>query len=241
MTTIAKIIEDFVKFGPVVRKLKSSSRGNPKFCGVYLLKPNKAEKIYVGSHADLYMRPVQHLHLLRHNRHWNVELQKAYNKNPSLDVLFFVTETREEAYDFEQKILDKYYDTGLLFNKAKNARLAMEGLEVSLDTRNKLSLAGKGRPHSAEHAKKISESLKGQKFTPERIAKIKAKAQSRDHTRLKAMSLVAALASAKKVFIQGIVYSSIAEAVRSLKLPSSTVRKRLSSKAERFKDWYRIE
>ena len=55
---------------------------------------------------------------------------------------------------------------------AEKTRIRMTGSKLSLETRKKLSLLHKGVPKSEAHKRKLSQSLKGRKHSPERIKAI---------------------------------------------------------------------
>lgn len=130
-----------------------------KLCGVYILHHLPSGKLYVGSTADLYGRHNDHLGNLRLGVHPVKELQHLYRESGGLDsVLQFesiITEDRDEAYACEQRILDDLKDSGLLLNKAIDAKSP-----------------NKGRQHSNSHKQAIAESLRGREHSPERKEKI---------------------------------------------------------------------
>lgn len=234
-STVLEAVEAFHKLGEVVKRVPSCSHGKAHYCGAYLLKHMKTGRLYVGSHANLYSRPYQHSYLLRHQKHWNKELQAAYNDDPNLDQFIIVTNTREEGYQCEQAILDKYHGTGVLFNVAKDAKLAMTGLEVSDETRLKLSQAGKGRPHTEEHRMRISEANMGHRHSDATIAKMKERALARgvrpDLTR------IAAEANSVKIEADGVIYPSKKAAGAAHGIAPNTVSKRIRSKNPDFASW----
>jgi predicted GIY-YIG superfamily endonuclease len=117
----------------------------PKEPGVYLIQDGITGKAYVGSTGNLNNRLSIHLCELRNNKHYNKELQNLYNANPDLSVAALPLENKETAYEFEQAILDDFYDSGLLTNKAKFVKQSAKDLPVSDATREKISQANKGK------------------------------------------------------------------------------------------------
>jgi group I intron endonuclease len=232
---ILEAIEEFRKLGEVVHRVPSCSHGKPKYCGVYLLKHSKSGRLYVGSHANLYSRPYQHSHLLNRRKHWSAEMQAAYDDDPNFEQFLIVTNDREEAYRFEQLIVDKYFDTGLLFNIGKNVKLPNKGRPVSVMTRVKLSRAGKGRPHSEEHRMRISEANAGHVHSPDTIAKIKEKALVRGIN--PALTQLAAEKNSVKVSADGVTFPSKKAAANAAGIAESTVTKRILSSNPAFASW----
>lgn len=228
-------VEAFVSMGNIVDRVPSCSHGKVKYTGAYLLKHIGTGKLYVGSHSNLYSRPYQHNHLLKNKTHWNKELQEAYDESPEFSKFIIVTETREEAYDIEQAILDKYHGTGVLFNIAKDSKIPMAGLEVSDETRSKLSEATKGRPKSDEHRMKISLAAMGHKHSPETIAKLVAAAKARGIR--PELTLLAAEKCSVKVEADGVIYPSKKAAAKAFNLAESSVTKRILSKNPDFDSW----
>ena len=48
--------------------------------GIYVIRNLKNDKVYVGSAKNFNKRKHTHFLLLNKNQHWNVKLQRAYNK-----------------------------------------------------------------------------------------------------------------------------------------------------------------
>jgi hypothetical protein len=233
------VIDAFIQYGSATQKVQSSSHGKSKLFGAYLLRHVKTGKVYVGSHHDLYLRPYQHKSLLRNHKHFVPEFQAAFNDDPELEVFFIITNTRQQGYEIEQEILDRFHGTGLLFNQAKDARLAQKGLVVNAATRKKLSLAGKGRPHSEEHKRKLKLARVGWRNSPEAIEKMKASAKRRGIN--PEMTRLAALKNARPVMVEGQRYESIKAVSQAFGLYASTVIKRLNSKNPKFANWFYVK
>lgn len=129
--------------------------------GAYLIHDTVTGKHYIGSTSDLHKRKLRHESDLRCNVHKNKELQNAFNENnenklePRFNFVQINLETREDAFDYEQLILDDYINSGLLFNVAFNARSSPTGLPRSQETRDKISLGHIGKKLSPEHIEKM--------------------------------------------------------------------------------------
>lgn len=138
---------------------------NTSYCGVYIIHDIFNNKIYVGSTNHLQLRYHSQHDLLKKNQHYNIELQIAFNCGNVIHFYSRITSTREEAYDIEQNLLDKYRNSNMLFNIAQCARYNNFGMN-----------------HSEEHKQRIANSLRGVKHAPERVAKNKEAGIRRAHS-----------------------------------------------------------
>lgn len=84
--------------------------------GAYVLTDVRSGKFYVGSSGELEKRLTRHLYDLRRNTHHCSPLQELWNKRGELVETIFPTDTREEAYQLEQDLLDRFKDSNLLLN-----------------------------------------------------------------------------------------------------------------------------
>jgi group I intron endonuclease len=123
--------------------------------GVYIIKNTVTNKIYIGSSASkggIKERLRHHKSALKHNRHANNYLQKAYNKHGSEA---FTYETLEECLptkclEREQHYLDLYksYDASIGYNLCSTAGNTL-GKHHSLETRKKIAQNREyGTPHN---------------------------------------------------------------------------------------------
>jgi predicted GIY-YIG superfamily endonuclease len=113
--------------------------------GAYVIEHAKTGKIYVGSTGDLGNRKRGNICQLKKGKHHNGPLQTAFNTDTELSFLLIPTDTREEAYQYEQKLINHHSSTGLLFNIAPDVKSTGKGLVRSEKTRQLISDAGKGR------------------------------------------------------------------------------------------------
>lgn len=134
-----------------------------KVSGIYYIRNNDNQKLYIGSAISIFHRLAQHKRLLRKSKHFNSHLQSAWNKygekafefeilcNCSLDELI----TKEEYYiqTFSSNIPSKGY------NKRLDCSTNL-GTKASEETRKKLSISHLGHKRSPEAHKKIIDSQK---------------------------------------------------------------------------------
>lgn len=147
----------------------------------YVLTHVPSGCFYVGSTSNPKRRLKEHLTSLKKGDHHCVKLQTLYNQAPTVKITeCFITDTREDAYDLEQGLLDARCDDPNLLNVAKNARHSWLGLNHSEETKQKIGAAQKGelnhsfrKSPTQEHRDKISNANKGYKHSPEAREKIR--------------------------------------------------------------------
>ena len=188
----------------------------------------KSQLAYVGSTDDLYVRRLNHENALKANKHHNRLIQAAYNDDPNIQFKAIITETREEAYDYEQDILNRYFETGLLFNLACNARVFGKGLKRSIEHNKKISKAGSGKKHeyipTAEQRYGMGSANRGKKLSTDTTDKMRLSTGTKS----------------KPLSANGVIYPSLKAAARKLGLSKSAIKNRCLNKAEYFKDYFFI-
>ena len=135
--------------------------------GIYEIKNKINGRRYIGSAANIKVRWMQHVSLLKRNRHDNKHLQHAWDKYSADAFEFNVLElcfpwsltVRENAWFAKFKPEEKY-------NMAPTAG-SLLGIKRSDETKAKMSAAQKGRGFSSETRAKISASKKGKKASLE--------------------------------------------------------------------------
>lgn len=148
--------------------LKDTSRNKN---GVYCIKNAIDRRLYIGSTVlGFYDRFKSHLYFLRKNQHGNAYLQAFVNKHGEDKLIFEIleiVEDKEKVLEREQAWIDQYWETGLLFNTARDAKAPMLGRKLTEESKKKMSQSQKGNTYclghkkSDETKKKTSLALKG--------------------------------------------------------------------------------
>lgn len=132
--------------------------------GIYSIGNKVNGKIYIGSSFNLEKRRSQHFSNLRHARHGNIHLQRAWNLYGENAFEFEVVEfcDVDECKKCEQEWLD-FFNTkrpDSLYNISLDACRPARGRTLSQETRKKMSDAAKSRPASRPAGFKHSEETK---------------------------------------------------------------------------------
>lgn len=143
-------------------------------CGIYKISNKACNKFYIGSSVNIHERWKRHLRDLRHNKHQNILLQRAYNKYGESNFTFEIIEVvgdrknllqREQHYlEKLNAVIDGYNICGVAGNRY--------GVKHTKESKDKMSRARKGVPLSEECKKHMSESRKGHKVSQETRLKL---------------------------------------------------------------------
>ena len=153
--------------------------------GIYKIKNKANNKIYIGSAAGkrgIIDRWYQHKSKLKHNRHCNNYLQKAYNKYGSSNFIYEIIEEclPEQCLQREQYYLDilKSYDPIIGYNLCKIAGNTL-GRKHSKETKLKIAAnriygepVNKNKKANKESRVKMSEAQKNSKICRENLQKL---------------------------------------------------------------------
>jgi group I intron endonuclease len=123
--------------------------------GIYCIQNSLDSKSYIGSSVNIIARWKEHKRYLRRNIHENSYLQNAVNKYGMKNFEFKILEecSKEKLLEREQYYLDLYksYDSKFGYNICKVAGNGSQlGLKRSLETRQLMSLAKKGKPSNVQ-------------------------------------------------------------------------------------------
>jgi group I intron endonuclease len=109
---------------------------------------------YYGSSQDLNKRKMQHLNSLKNQKHYNIAMQRAWNKYESFEFEIVEECEIENLLNREQFYLDLYFDNKHNLNINKKADSIL-GLNLSEETKTKISKALTGRTLSEEHKERL--------------------------------------------------------------------------------------
>jgi len=147
---------------------------------------------YIGSATNTHNRFVNHNHRCKNQKHYNHKVQTAWNTfgEPALQVLNSYN-TREEAYEAEEEILNEFYGTEECLNLSSSSRSFWttkehrenlsslhKGKTISVENRARQSAFMRGRPKTAEHREK----MKNRIVSPETRAKLSASNTGKTHS-----------------------------------------------------------
>lgn len=168
--------------------------------GIYKILNKINGKFYIGSAIDIKVRWYQHRWYLNNGKHHNLYLQRAWNLN-SNDFDFIILEICENIREREQhwiNILNPEYnltktvgsllgykhseETKRLMSERRKGNQFNKGKHHSEETKKKISEGNKGKLISFETRAKQSASGKGRKFSPEGCANIAAASKRRKHS-----------------------------------------------------------
>jgi group I intron endonuclease len=130
-----------------------------KIRGVYLIQSKiKPYRVYVGSTNDLHGRWLLHKSKLRTKLHHTPKLQAHYNKYGKDDLMFLILDEMPMATKECLLLREQFYIDNI--KPWFNSRIIAEsngGMKHSDESKEKLSIAKKGKPFTQEHKKALSE------------------------------------------------------------------------------------
>lgn len=234
-----------------------------KLIGAYILIHNATGMRYIGSTRDLYHRFIKHENELEKGINHCKKLQELYKKEPSIGIVYYVTETREKAYELEQWLIDYYKDSGMLLNIGLNARypnlgrkatpeltarkklfrhtpearlkISQGGMnrQVSAETRAKIGKANATKTRSPELRERLRQANLGTKYSEERYNKFKE--------RLKPGYLNAFHEAGRKmrksITVDGVEYLGLRNAAKYFGVSQPTIKRRVQSTSPTWIGW----
>jgi len=187
--------------------------------GTYILREILTGYVYVGSSEEIYKRISKHKYLIARRKHDNskfTELLKTTNIQ-NFEMIVFFTNNRDEAYQLEQYLIDRYKKSQRLLNIANDVRYAMLGHKQTEEHKQKIRKALLGRVHNDNSKRLMSEHRKNNPL---------AQAQQRAASEL----------VKKKIILNGTLYQSITEAAKQTRLGESTLRREITKKKKKSLD-----
>lgn len=153
---------------------------NPFNCGVYRWFSPTTGKSYVGSSSDIRKRRNEHLRKITSNKHENPKFQNAWNKYNDFEFEMLTFCKEADLLWQEQLAINSFDAVKTGYNIALIAGAPMRGRTASLETREKISKAGKGRKQTSAHVERRIAPIRGLK----RSAATKAKMSGQRHGNL---------------------------------------------------------
>ena len=183
----------------------------------YFIVHKPTGSFYVGSTENIINRKSGHLSLLRRGIHYNKKLQDLWtssNDESLWEWTAVIFNTRQEAYDEEQKNLDKYRDSPLLLNIAKDSQSPVSSI---LEREELLRRSREGRIKAFDN---LSEEEK-----KEYLSKLRQGALNRwENAESREAWRGAGNPFSKKICVNGVVYGSMKEASAALGICDKTLR-----------------
>lgn len=129
--------------------------------GIYAIAHRSTGKLYVGRSVNIRKRWKTHIKRLHERSHHSPYLQNSWNRYGAGAFIFLVLEPLGDATAQDYNDREQFWMNLLLpeYNVLQFAG-SLKGRIVSLQTKQRMSQAQKGRTISPEHRLKISESLK---------------------------------------------------------------------------------
>lgn len=202
---------------PIEEAVTKASDGSYKRPAFYTLTTQNGQ-VYAGSTNGIGNRLNDHKSMLRAGKHIYPELQNAVEKEQPIQVMVEHMPSRQAAYDAEQAFLTSNVGNPNLLNKSLDARNPGKGHTVSEAGIQRLREFNTGKILSAETRQKMSESRSGKAQNPATLeALIKARS--------------------KPVEIDGTVFPSLTDAVRTLRVSYPTIVKRVKSPDPKYANY----
>lgn len=224
-------------------------------CGAYVIEHVNSGMLYVGSSGNLAKRKIDHKYELKKGTHSNPRLQILFNENAALKWRFWITETREEAYDTEHKILmhlqqeQKHLNIAVDVRNSGIGHVNPDGWEEMISELNKGNKYAIGRTASIVQRAKASERMQAHNANPEFAAKKAAASSARFKGVAQTPEVIAARVAGmlksdkyakrnKRVSVDGEIFPSAASVARAKEMSKSTVKYRINSPEQEWKDWF---
>lgn len=143
--------------------------------GIYMIQNAENGKVYIGQSVDVEYRICNHFSNLKHNRHDNEHMQRAYNQNLNAFSWALLEECAIEQLDEKEiQYITSYESTNP--DKGYNRSYGGQSFHrATEETKRKMSQSKIGKKFTEEHCRKIGEANRRRKLSDETKAKIAAK------------------------------------------------------------------
>jgi hypothetical protein len=123
---------------------------------IYKIICNVNNKFYIGRAVNFAKRIGIHKSRLRNNKHINKHLQNLWNKYGEQSFSFLIIEkcSKELLCEREQYYLNLFIDTEACINISRSSNNNTSS--TNIETRNKISIANKGKKHTEKTKKFLS-------------------------------------------------------------------------------------
>lgn len=217
----------------------------PASPGAYVLKNEDDQIIYAGSTCNLRMRRNDYNSSLGRSQCWNDNLQVAADNSSIVTMDVIPTETKEEALNIEQNIVNEMHGNGILSNKAKDVRSPHKDVPLSSEHKEKLRQTNlgnqysKGRKLSQDHREALIKAITNREVSEETKEKMAIAATGNQRAAgfvwTDQMKISSSETKGTAITIDGTDYRSYNHAAGELGLSPQTVLNRC--KSDKFKNW----
>lgn len=118
-----------------------------------------SDRYYIGSTKNFHKRMAEHKSDLHRGKHKNTYMQRVYDKYGCFEYKILESVEEDRLIEREQVLLDRHYDDPKCMNASPHAHRAYN--PWTEESRMKMSESCKGRKHTDETKKKMSDAKKG--------------------------------------------------------------------------------
>lgn len=177
----------------------------------YVIQEIHTGEMYIGSSRRVYKRVSLHKQFISTNTHPNTNFSKLLTKTniTNFELIVIFTTTREEAYEIEQLLVNRYKDSGKLINIAYDVRYAMRGVSMSEEHKEKIRKSNTGKILGLATRRYMVHVRKTSKLALEQMKKIHENKR-------------------RRIMVNEIEYRSLTEAIVGSGINKTELRKKLN-------------